>query len=508
MIPRLTIHCRFVAHSYSGVRLTEDRREELDWPPSPGRLHQALMASALNGLLSGTSEAEAPMAALRWLERQAPPKIHASKLIESARTRPRVAIPQNNPKGADVGSKSTLLAPTLRATPASCADFEVHYRWLITDEAEARLHLPVLADAAARMTYLGRAEDRVEAEATIEAGLHLCDLVVWQPRSTSPVRLWLAKEGTTDALERRYGAPVASRERKPPSQRWMTAQPYAQDCPQPRQPVHVAIFQVFSSNDDPDATPLSCDPEFAGLWREAVRERIVQIAGETDNWDDANLANELLTGHASRGGKPTQQPHLAIVPLPSFNATGTADGRVRRVALIGYSKPSIAVSAAEIYETLAAALDGESISKLKGRLNRSDAKWDKVWSQLTGVSRVWYSITPVVIGRGFKVPRFSRDGRPLESNERHTRKLAELSSLLRDSMRHMDLPEEVVRSASIELTPSPLLNRTVRAERYRPPGEKAVLTHARLEFSELIQGPLLLGDNRYKGLGLFVPVLP
>ena len=274
---------------------------------------------------------------------------------------------------------------------------------------------------------------------------------------------------------------------------------------QPRQPVHVAIFQVFSADDDPDATPLSCDPEFAGLWREAMRERIIQIAGETDHWDDANLANELLTGHAGRDGRPTQQPHLAIVPLPSFNATGTADGRVRRVALIGYAKSGIAVPAAEIYETLAAALDGESNSKLKGRLNRCDISWDKVWSQLIGMSRVWYSITPVAIARGFKVPRFSPDGRALESNERHTRKLAELCALLRDSMRHMELPEAVVRSASIELTSSPLLNRTVRAERYRPPGENAFLTHARIEFPEPIQGPLLLGDNRYKGLGLFIP---
>ncbi len=463
------------------------------------------MAAALNGLPSGASEADAPMAALRWLERQAPPIIHASKLIEDARTRPRIAIPQNNPKGADIASKSALLAPTLRATPAGFDALEVRYRWPIGDEAEARQHLPALADAAARMTYLGRAEDRVEAEAEIEVELRLCDLVQWQPRHASAIRLWLAKDGTTDALERRFRTPVAPRERKPPSQRWMTAQPYAQDCMQPRQPVHVAIFQVFSGNDDPDATPLSCDPEFAGLWREAMRERIVQIAGEADHWDDANLANELLTGHAGRDGKPTQQPHLAIVPLPSFNAPGTADGRVRRVALIGYAKSGIAVPAAEIYETLAAGLDGDSVSKLKGRLRRCDASWDKVWSQLIGMSRVWYSITPVAIARGFKVPRFTPDGRPIESNERHIRKLAELCALLRDSMKHMDLPETLVRSASIELTPSPLLSRTVRAERYRPPGEKALLTHARIEFPEPIQGPLILGDSRYKGLGLFVP---
>jgi CRISPR-associated protein Csb2 len=500
-----SIHCRFVAHSYSGVRLTEDRREELDWPPSPGRLHQALMAAALNGFPVDSAEMKAAIAAFRWLEQQAPPAIHASKLIEGARTRPRIAIPQNNPKGADWASKSTLLAPTLRATPATGYDLEVHYCWLASDDREAHLHIAVLTDAAARMTYLGRAEDRVEAVGMVGGNAPASDLLFWQAQPASPVRLWIAKEGTTDALENRYRAPVSPRERKAPAQRWMTAQPYAQDCPQARQPVHVSIFQVAPVTDDPDATTLSCDPEFAGLWREAMRERVVQIAGEADHWNEADLANELLTGHAGRDGKPTQQPHLAIVPLPSFNASGTADGRVRRVALIGYAKPDISVAATEIYETLAAALDGEGVSKLKGRLSREDSSWDKIWSQLIGVSRVWYSITPIAIARGFKVPRFSPDGRALESNERHMRKLAELAALVRSSMTHMDMPEELIRSASIELTPSPLLNRTGRAERYRPPGETALLTHARIEFPEPIRGPLLLGDCRYKGLGLFIP---
>src|SRR5438128_1155617 len=130
------------------MRLTEDRREELDWPPSPGRLHQALMAAALSGLLPGAAEAEVWFAALRWLERQPAPMIFASELADRARTRPRIAIPQNNPRGADLGLKSTLLAPTVRATPADARGLEVHYQWLLTDEAEARMHLPALTDAA------------------------------------------------------------------------------------------------------------------------------------------------------------------------------------------------------------------------------------------------------------------------------------------------------------------------------------------------------------------------
>lgn len=505
-MPHLVIQCRFVAHSYSGVRLTEDRREELDWPPSPGRLHQALMAAALAGLPVGAAEAETPMAALRWLERQQPPVILTSELAEGARTRPRVAIPQNNPKGADLGSKSLLLAPTVRATPVCPANLEVYYNWSLDNETEARLHVPALADAATRMVYFGRAEDRVEAAAEIRTEVSPGDLVRWQPTSVAPGRVWLARDGTTDALERRYRTPVAPRERKPPAQHWMTAQPYARTCAQPRLPVQVTIFQVFPANDDPDATALSCDPESSGSWRAALRGKIVEVARENSLWDDPRLATELLTGHAVGGEGRSEQPHLAIVPLPSFNAAGTADGRVRRLALLGFARPEVASHATEIYETLGAALDGESIGELSGRLRRADITRDKIWSQLIGPSRVWCSLTPVALARGFKVPRFAPDGRPLSSNERHSRKLAEWSALVRHSLRHIGLPEPLVRDCSIELTPSPMLRRTVRAERYRPPGESAVLTHARIEFPEPVLGPLLAGDRRYQGLGLFSPV--
>lgn len=505
-MPHLVLHCRFVAHSYSGVRLTEDRREELDWPPSPGRLHQALMAAALGGVPPCTAESEAALAALRWLEKQLPPEILASEITEGGRTRPRVAIPQNNPKGADLGGNSILLAPTLRATPANEQDLEVVYRWQLNEGSQNNPHLRVLENAALQLSYLGRAEDRVEVSAQIVDELSPSPLIRWWPASAAAHRLWLAQDGTTDALERRFRTPVAPRERKSPAQRWMIAQPYSPVCLHPRPPVYVAIFQILPMSDDPDASPLSCDPELSGRWRAAVRGRVVELAREVD-WDNRALANELLTGHSGDNGQRAEQPHLAIVPLPSFNSSGTADGRVRRIALLGFAHPGVADGAREIYEGLGALLDGDCVPELSGRLRMcGDIGRDKVWCQLIGISRVWHSLTPVAIARGFKVPRFTPDGRLLSTNERHRRKLAELSALLRSSMRHIDLPESLVNECNIELTPSPLLRRSERAERYRPPGETAVLTHARIEFPEPVQGPLLIGDRRYQGLGLFVPM--
>ena len=52
----LVLHCTFLAYTYQGVRFTPEQKEELDWPPAPGRLHQALMASALIGIPPGSEE--------------------------------------------------------------------------------------------------------------------------------------------------------------------------------------------------------------------------------------------------------------------------------------------------------------------------------------------------------------------------------------------------------------------------------------------------------------------
>jgi CRISPR-associated protein Csb2 len=131
---------------------------------------------------------------------------------------------------------------------------------------------------------------------------------------------------------------------------------------------------------------------------------------------------------------------------------------------------------------------------------------DAIWYHFTSKSRIWCSVIPVAISRGFKVPKFHPDGRPMSENERHRRKLSEWEKLLRDSLRHIGLPPELITACSIETTFSPLVPKSQRAEKYRAPGEKAVLTHVRLEFPCGIRGPVLLGDRRYFGYGLFVPV--
>jgi CRISPR-associated protein Csb2 len=520
----LVLRWTFVAHSYQGVRLTEDRKEVLDWPPSPARMHQALMAAALTGIPKGQEQqlAKDALDALRWLEKQPPPQIIASPIFEddASAARFRLAIPQNNPAKTDLTRTSILLAPTLprRAVGRSRGPLSVTYIWQLEDvdsQQAAEQQLQTLRDLAAQVRYLGRAEDRVEGQillGEVPSWDNDVENEKWWPRSQGyEVDLLVARSDTTDDLIRNHAQVVPARTRRSPASRFLRRQGYVREAITGLLPIHVSLFQLVPITDDPDVLPLSCDPENAGSWRSLIREKAVDIAFQSDRWDQPELAQELISGHPPGEEKRTEQPHLAFVPLPSVSVHGKADGRVRRFALLGYAAAGIESVAHEIYRVLCSAMDGEVIEmgtsayqllQVPGRPER-----DKVWSQFIRSSRIWQSVIPVALARGFKVPTHSPDGsRRLSANERHLRRLAEWTALLRSSLRHICIPEDLAASCSVILTTSPLLPSTRRAECYRTPGDSAVLTHARLEFVEPVRGPLIIGDRRYQGYGLFLPL--
>lgn len=515
---QLLIQCRYIAHSYTGVRQNRDRRDELDWPPAPARLHQAFIASTLANLPDSLRDAFAgkTLDALRWLESLPPPDIVASRLADDSGHRRvlLVAMPHNSPAKGDFARYHPDLAPVLRATPDHDGELFAAYRWT-NDTPEfsrdAELHLPALREAAAKLRYMGRAEDRVECEVHWHTNGKQesanDSLEIWQPSAQAEdIILHTARPKSTDDLtaEFKKANERHAREAKRPARLFLHEQGYVRDGAEGLLPHHVAIFKIFEV-DNPD--PLVCDAINAHRWRSPLRALACRIAQDNvaDRWNDPALANELISGHTPNGSH-TQQPHLAYVPLPSLSMSGKADGRVRRFALLGYAANEKASSAASIYHTLAASLDGEEIESGYCLQLIEDLRGDRVWPLYTRASRDWATVTPLAIARGYKVPTHAPDGTPLSRNERHLRRLAELTQLVRASLRHIRLPADLVDACLIRLTPSPLFPATERAERYRPTNERALFVHAHLEFARPVRGPLLVGDRRYLGLGLFTPV--
>jgi CRISPR-associated protein Csb2 len=513
---QLTIQCRFIAHSYTGVRQNRDGRDELDWPPAPARLHQAFIAATLANLPDSMRAAfsEETLAALRWLESLPPPDVIASRLADDSAHRRAllVAMPHNSPAKGDFSRYHPDLAPVLRATPEYDEPLFAAYRW--TDDApefsrDAELHLPALRDATAKLRYMGRAEDRVECEVHWPAEANqepVSDsLEIWRPAThAEDVCFLIARPKSTDELmaEFQKAGERHARESKRPARLFLREQSYAREAAEGLLPVHVAVFQILRDSGNPDQLPEVCDAINAHRWRSPLRALACKVAENPDPWNNHALADELISGHIQGGGR-TQQPHLAFVPLPSLSLHGKADGRVRRFALLGYADS--AQTAASIYRTLAACLDGAEIEPGYRLQLIADPRKDKVWPLYNRASRCWVSVTPLAIDRGYKVPTHASDGTPLSSNERHIRRHAEWTHLIRASLRHIRLPDDLAATCKITLTPSPLLAATERAERYRAKDERAPFIHARLEFPRCVRGPLLMGDRRYQGFGLFLP---
>jgi CRISPR-associated protein Csb2 len=462
---------------------------------------------------------------LKWLEALPPPEIVASKLAldgDEVRTL-QVAMPHNSPADGDFSRHHPDLAPVYRATPIGNECLQVAFRWRSGDadfQQLAEHHLPALKDVAAKLRYLGRAEDQVESEVILQSTAHETPIAesneIWRPSDgIEDVRLWTVRTNSTAELMQEFDRPRIEREAKRPARRCLLSQSYARDTATGLLPIHVAVFQIFRKTRNPDELPVVCDAPNAHRWRSPLRALACSLVKDRERWDEPNLAEELISGHLATGGR-TQQPHLAYVPLPSLSAHGQADGRVRRFALLGYADANKASAAASIYRVLASCLDGEDIDEgdafergeRRYRLQLIEDPWrkDKVWPLFAGSSQVWLSATPVALDRSYKVPSHSPDGQQLlSSNERHLRRLAEWSSLLRASLRHIRLPDDLTATCKITLTPSPVLPATERAERYRAKDERAPFLHARIEFPRRIRGPLLVGDRRYQGFGLFVP---
>jgi CRISPR-associated protein Csb2 len=519
----LTIQCRYTAHSYTGVRQDRALRDELDWPPAPARLHQAFIASTVANLPDSLRMAfmHKTLDALRWLETLPPPDVIASRLADDSGHRRAllVAMPHNSPAKGDFARYHPDLAPVLRATPDHDGPLFAAYRW--TGDApqfsrDAELHLPAMREAAAKLRYLGRAEDRVECDVHWHAdGIPESvsnSLEIWRPSDRAEdiredVRLLIARPESTKELMAEFQASAKriARGAKRPARLFLREQGYAREAAEGLLPVHVGVFQIFRDTGNPDELPVVCDAINAHRWRSPLRALACKIAKEPDRWNNPDLAAELISGHMPGGGR-TQQPHLAFVPLPSLSFSGKADGRVRRFALLGFAEAGIASDAASIYCTLIAALDAEEIEPGCRLQLVPDPRRDKVWPFYACASRCWVSVTPLVIDRGYKVPTHAPDGTPLSRNERHLRRLAEWTQLVRSSLRHIRLPSDLVELCQIHLTSSPLLPATERAERYRPKEESVPFVHAWIEFSRPVRGPLLLGDRRYFGLGLFVPI--
>lgn len=215
-----------------------------------------------------------------------------------------------------------------------------------------------------------------------------------------------------------------------------------------------------------------------------------------------------LSGHAESA--PTEQPHVAFVPLP-FVGHEHADGAIMGCALV--LPRQLPTSNRETLLRLVAKWEKERADEratltLAGgtlppfRVRRVDvsAKTSlspELWCR---ASTRFITATPIALDKNPGNLRSNRDG---------TARKAALEA--QQSISDACLRVVGVRPASVEVSLAPLLPGAQHVRDFPPwPGRPGrtlrVRVHADIRFEERVRGPLLLGAGRYFGLGLCLPV--
>lgn len=468
-----------------------------DWPPAPARLFQALVAGAACG--GGLQDHAAT--ALRWLETLDPPTIVAPL---ARRGQALLNYVPNNDLDAVGGHPSRI--GEVRAGKAIRpmlfdAAVPLLYAWPAGDEAPP---VPALITITERLYQLGRGVDVAFATAewldpeAAEARLAAHRGTVHRPSNAGRggIVLPCPQPGSLNSLIRRYAE--QSRRFRPGERRGTTVfvQPpkprfrqIAYDCPPAR-----FLFEL-RAGDSFAPWPLRRAMALIEHLRDGAAARLRRARP-----DRAGSIERLLVG---RGAGPADIPlRPRLIPLPSIGSFH-ADQAIRRVLL--EVPPDCPLPAEDLQWALAGVpLD---VDQITGEV-LSDARLvpttDETMLRHYGLgenataARLWRSVTPIALPGRPHGP--GRDG-----TARVGRELAQAGAI-RDALRHAGITDPVT---AIRVQREPFSGRGERAETFarEPRFSAARLCHAELRFADPRDGPLLLGNGRWLGLGLFAPVV-
>lgn len=469
---------------------------EPQWPPSPLRLFQALVASAA-AYWNEKIQLKHALPALQWLETQPAPLIVGDKAV-LADCSYRLYVPDN------VADK--VATSWSRGREASIADYRVekdirpvhlsgdtlYYLYPIPNKDSP--YVKTLCTAARSITHLGWGIDTVVGTASIRSLKQTADLAKyrWQPDSSSGTPLRIPSSGTLSNLMKNHEAFLGRLSKKG-------------FCPVP--PLRTFRTSAYRRNDEPLARPyrlFELRQIDGGRFRYPHR-RLIHLAGMV-----RHLAKEAMTyspppdvkadwvktyivGHAKK--RESEHRQLSYIPLPSVGHRHTDPG-IRRIMIVAPEGDDT------LLDHVARRLTGKILKPLKGDEFGQNAppllvptKGDKVSRCYTQAASTWHSFTPVIL------PGHD-DHKPSK-----TRKLIEKA--LQQS--GIDQPCEFEWGAFSTFTKSysaHKYDRNGRLNGYIRPDHllSQTATHLKLRFKEglKVPGPITIGAGRHCGLGLFV----
>ncbi len=495
----LLISIRFYDGRYHGAG---------EWPPSPARLFQALVAAAaLPGLDTDKRNA------LTWLETLSAPTIAAPSVHAGLNV--NLFVPNNDldAKGGDIRRIAEIRSATKRIRPRLFdSAVPLLYIWRFDgDETQGKC----ICDIANGLYQLGRGVDMAWAvgdlidEAQVEKQLNGYPGAIYRPsQGGKGLELACPDGGSLQSLIDRHAA-NAQRFTRVNGKTWFA------NAPKPHfrnvhynSPATRLLFELrrTTASRSPFAPwPLKSTAALVLMLRDGACARLEPHNG-------SGVVEKVLIGrNASETDKLLR---IRIIPLPSIGYVH-ADRGIRRVLV--EVPPDCPIRADDVawgfagLEVTAPVLDEETGEILSSPVELVKADDDAMLAHYGVVEkpavRLWRSVTPLALPDDAKRRRIdpvntreeAKDGKERADEQQRA------CHAVVQALRHAGVRETV---AGIRVQREPFDARGERAETFATGTRfsKHQLWHVEIEFAEAISGPLLLGNGRYGGLGLMAPV--
>ena len=460
-------------------------RDEPEWPPSPMRLFQALLAGSRTGCRDrGWSKAEAD--AFCWLEKCDPPQILASEAKPAAAY--TLFVPNNDgDKKFDRQDRLTskVARPHRLAIRDSQADHRhvLNYLWAIPEEKwpTARPHAELLCREARRLLALGWGIDQAVGDGRILTGAETAMLPGWRWRPWRNHRadrgqLRVPVQGSLNDLEAVHESFLrrVNGGQFDPSLKLSKFDKVVYLSAGASPPRSCACFELSEGT----AFRQASTNRVAAM----LRSLICREENRQDFQDQFAEDTEVyLAGHAT--GEKRTPARFSYLPLPTIGHAH-ADGMIRRLLIAEpYGGDGLHARWAQqrLRNQVLRDKDGEERGVL---LDLWRTGSDKMVSRYTGESRSWSSVTPVIL------PGFD-DGKRVKAEK-----------LLVQSLEQAGVPPESV--TDLTLRKAPFWSGSQHPRQYQRPKYLKHLPawHVHLVFREPIPGPLTLGAGRHVGLGV------
>jgi CRISPR-associated protein Csb2 len=498
------------------VRLHDGRYHgKGDWPPSPARLFQALVAGAG---LSGPLEKD-HRETLSWLEALPAPIIAAPRAWQPRRG-VLFYMPNNDSDGieGDPSKMAKIRTATKIFRPYLFdAGIPFVYAWRIGPDRADQQNAGKLCALAERLYQFGRGIDMAWAWGeTLDDG-KLEDLLaaypgqVFHPSKGGSGRLLPTPfPGSLESLEFRYqangerfsymkeGKKVKVVFRQPPK-------PSFQGTPYESPPSH-QLYELRDPVEEGVFAPWPLDRAY-GLVVKLRDAAVARLNGAMPA--RAADVDRVLLGRKPDGTNDCPpESRVRIIPLPSIGHVH-ADREIRRVlvetpagCLLHPNDIQWAFSGLDLIDQ-----DGGEILAILIRtdddsfLGHYGAKDDRAYC-------LWRTVTPAVLPESARRRRIdpARKAQQAKSGSERWAEQERAAAAVGQALRHVNIREGV---HAIRVQREPFEANGERVEDFAEGTrfEKHRLWHAEIEFSEPVHGPLTIGDGRFLGLGVMAPVI-